>query len=53
MNVRGLAPVVRVLHSEAPNDRLDVNTLAGTDTVDSTGLAPGAIQLFVDGVLVP
>ena len=53
VNVRGLAPSVRVLHSEAANDRLEINTLAGTDTVDSTGLAAGAIQLFVDGVLVP
>ena len=33
--------------------RLEIDTLAGTDTVDSTGLAAGAIQLFVDGVLVP
>ena len=48
-----LSPTVDVLHSEIANDRLDINTLAGTDTVDSGGLAAGAIQLFVDGVLVP
>jgi hypothetical protein len=35
------------------SDRLEVNTLAGTDTVDSGGLAAGAIALLVDGVLVP
>ena len=26
-------------------------TLAGNDTVDSGGLSPGVIQLFVDGAL--
>ena len=49
----GLAVGVKILHSEAANDRLEINTLAGTDTVDSAGLAPGALQLFVDGALVP
>jgi len=49
----GLAATVRVLHSEAASDRLEINTLAGIDTVDSAGLAPGALQLFVDGALVP
>ena len=53
VNVDGLAPTVEILHSEAASDRLEINTLAGTDAVDSTGLAAGAIQLFVDGVLVP
>jgi hypothetical protein len=53
VNVSGLAAAVAILHTEAANDRLDINTLAGTDTVDSTGLAAGAIKLFVDGVLVP
>jgi hypothetical protein len=50
---KGLAPAVGILHQEAANDRLEINTLAGTDTVDSSGLAAGVIQLFVDGVLVP
>jgi hypothetical protein len=45
--------LVVISHPEAANDRLEINTLAGTDTVDSAGLAAGAIQLFVDGVLVP
>ena len=53
MNVSGLAATVNVLHPEGANDRLEVNTLAGTDTVDAGGLAAGAIQLFVDGLLVP
>jgi hypothetical protein len=53
VKVSGPASSTQILHSEVANDRLDVNTLAGTDTVDSTGLAVGAIQLFVDGVLVP
>ena len=47
--VGGLAAAVGILHPEA-NDRLDVNTLDGRDTVDSTELAPGTIQLFVDGM---
>jgi hypothetical protein len=51
--VSGLAPKFEILHTEAANDRLEVNTLAGRDTVDSGGLAAGVIQLFVDGVLVP
>ena len=49
----GLAAGVSILHSEAANDRLEINTLAGNDTVDSTGLAAGALQLLVDGALVP
>jgi hypothetical protein len=53
VTTKGLAPAVAILHPEAANDRLEVNTLAGNDTVDSHGLAAGAIQLFVDGVLVP
>jgi Ca2+-binding RTX toxin-like protein len=49
----GLAATVAVLHSEVANDSLEINTLAGTDTVDSSGLAAGAIKLLVDGVVVP
>jgi hypothetical protein len=51
VNVTGLATAVGVTHSE-PTDHLEVNTGAGTDTVDSSGLAAGALQLFVDGALV-
>jgi Ca2+-binding RTX toxin-like protein len=50
--VSGLAATTRVLHSEVANDRLEINTLAGTDTVSSAGLVAGAIKLFLDGVLV-
>ena len=50
---KGLDPTIGILHAEAANDRLEINTLAGSDTVDSVGLAAGAIQLFVDGLLVP
>jgi Ca2+-binding RTX toxin-like protein len=53
VNVSGLVPTVRVFHSDAANDRLEINTLAGTDTVNSAGLGAGVIQLFVDDVLVP
>jgi Ca2+-binding RTX toxin-like protein len=61
IDVRGDASGVRVggppantkiFHPEA-GDRLDIDTLAGNDTVNSAGLAAGVIQLFVDGVLVP
>lgn len=53
VKVSGLAPTIKILHPEVANDRLDVNTLAGRDTVGFVGLAAGAIQHFVDGVLVP
>ena len=53
LSVKGLAPLVEVSHAEAANDHLELNTLAGTDSVDSSGLAAGAIQLFVNGALVP
>jgi Ca2+-binding RTX toxin-like protein len=53
VNVKGLAPAVAIVHSEVANDRLEINTLAGADSVNADGLAAGAIQLFVDGVLVP
>jgi hypothetical protein len=53
VKVSGLTPTIKVLNSEVANDRLEINTLAGTDTVNTIGLAAGAIQLFVDGTLVP
>ena len=52
VSVSGLAATVELLHAEAA-DQLDVETLAGNDTVSSAGLAAGTIQLFVDGALVP
>jgi hypothetical protein len=48
--VSGLSATVNVLHPEVANDRLEVNTLAGKDTVDAGGLAAGAVQLFVNGI---
>jgi hypothetical protein len=53
VKVSGLSATVAALHSEVANDRLEINTLAGRDTVDSSGLAAGAIQLLVDGIPVP
>jgi Ca2+-binding RTX toxin-like protein len=53
VSVKGLAPAVAILHPEIANDRLEINTLAGTDSVNADGLAAGEIRLFVDGVLVP
>jgi hypothetical protein len=50
VTVSGLTAVVKILTPEFANDRLDVNTLGGADTVDSSALAPSTIQLFVDGV---
>jgi Ca2+-binding RTX toxin-like protein len=52
VRVGGLAAVTRLFNSE-PGDRLDVNTLNGSDSVDSGGLTAGTAQLFVDGVFVP
>jgi Ca2+-binding RTX toxin-like protein len=53
VKVSGLTPTIKILHPEVANDRLEINTLAGRDTVDTIGLAAGATQLFVDGLLVP
>jgi Ca2+-binding RTX toxin-like protein len=52
LRTSGLAATVGILHSEAANDRLEINTLAGQDAVDSGRLAAGAIRLVVDGLLV-
>ena len=49
----GLAAGSRSVNQDPAIDRLEVNTLAGRDSVDSAGLAAGAIQLFVNGLLVP
>jgi hypothetical protein len=51
--VSGLAATVVIAHAEVANDRLEINTLAGRDTVDSEGSAADAIPLLVNGVLVP
>jgi Ca2+-binding RTX toxin-like protein len=49
VKVGGLASTIEVEHPEVANDRLEINTLGGKDTVDPGGLAAGAIQLFVNG----
>jgi Ca2+-binding RTX toxin-like protein len=49
----GLAAAVGIEHAEAANDRLEIETLDGIDTLNSAGLAAGTIQLLFDGVLVP
>jgi hemolysin type calcium-binding protein len=52
VNVNGQTPAVELLHAEA-TDQLDFETFTGIDTVASGGLSPGAIQLFLDGILIP
>jgi len=53
VTAKGLLPGVSILHPEAAHDHFEINTLAGTDSVQSAGLAAGIIQLFVDGLIVP
>src|SRR4029453_5076322 len=48
VKVSGLVPTIAIFHTDGANDRLEINTLEGADTVGSAGLAPGAIQLVVD-----
>jgi Ca2+-binding RTX toxin-like protein len=49
IEIDGLAPEIRIDRSEAANDKLAVNTLAGIDSVNASGLDDGAIQLTLDG----
>ncbi len=53
VKVSGLHTGVEILSPEFANDRLDLDTGAGIDTVDSSQLAPGTIPLFLDGVPIP
>jgi Ca2+-binding RTX toxin-like protein len=53
VNAKGLVPFVAILHPEAANDRLEINTLSGIDTLDSSKLTAGVIQLFFDGIPIP
>ena len=53
LKVSGLHTTVAIFNPEFANDRLEINTLEGRDSVDSSNLDPGTIQLFVDGVPVP
>jgi hypothetical protein len=52
VTVSGLAATVDIQHAE-PGDALDLETFDGINTLVSTGLAPGTLQLFFNGVLVP
>jgi Ca2+-binding RTX toxin-like protein len=50
VSMSGLVPTVSVTHGEAaPNDRLIVNLLAGDDHIDASGVAAGAVALFLNG----
>jgi Ca2+-binding RTX toxin-like protein len=49
VSVLGFAAQVNIVGSEAANDRVVVNTLAGDDVVEASGLAAGAIQLTANG----
>jgi hypothetical protein len=51
VNVTGLSATVAITAAEAANDRLDINAAAG-NAVDTSGLAAGVIQLFVNGTAV-
>ncbi|MGE5195299.1 MAG: beta strand repeat-containing protein [Deltaproteobacteria bacterium] len=48
VHVNGLAAQVNILHSEA-TDKLQVDSLAGDDTVNASGLAAGVIGLTLNG----
>ena len=41
-------PEVTIVDAE-PADQLRLETLGGTDTVDTAALVPGVISVFVDG----
>jgi hypothetical protein len=53
VKVSGLAVTIGAVRSDALIDRLEINTLGGRDIVIFEVIAADAIQLFVDGVLVP
>jgi Ca2+-binding RTX toxin-like protein len=48
-NVLGLAAAVTITGSEAANDRLAINLLAGDDVMDASALIAGIIGLTADG----
>jgi Ca2+-binding RTX toxin-like protein len=48
-SVLGLPAQVEILHAEAANDRVTVNTLAGDDVIEASSLNAGVIQLTGDG----
>jgi Ca2+-binding RTX toxin-like protein len=44
VTVGGLPAVLKITHAEAANDGLTIAGLTNTDTLDTTGLAPGALK---------
>jgi Ca2+-binding RTX toxin-like protein len=48
-SVFGLAAQMNITGAEAANDRLTINSLAGDDVIEASGLAVGAIQLTGNG----
>ena len=44
----GLPAKVNISHAEGSSDTLAIDTRAGDDTVDTSGLADGTIKLEVD-----
>ena len=48
-SVLGLAARVSIAGTEAANDRLTVNALAGDDVLDASVVATGAVQLTLNG----
>lgn len=52
VRINGLAAAIAILHPDAALDGVDIETLGGVDSVVSTGLPAGVIQLFLDGALV-
>ncbi|MCC6823153.1 MAG: calcium-binding protein [Verrucomicrobia subdivision 3 bacterium] len=49
VTVAGLAATVNISGSEAANDRVTINTLAGDDVVDASALTAGITSLTADG----
>jgi len=49
VSVLGLSASITMTGSEAANDRVTINTLAGDDVVDASGLPDGFILLTADG----
>ena len=49
LTVFGLPSVPTILGSEAANDRLSINLLAGSDVLEASGLSADAIGLTGDG----
>jgi len=49
VQVLGLSATINITGFEAVNDRLVINTLAGNDVVEASGLGADSIQLTVDG----